>query len=66
MADEITKNAPEGTGAAIDWGVHGVPEIFIVDRGGRIAHKHIGAINAKALEEEIMPLVHQLRLREFG
>lgn len=52
MADEITTDAPEGTGAAIGWGVHGVLETFIVDCGGRIAHKHMGAINAKALEEE--------------
>lgn len=33
--------------AAIDWGVYGVPETFIVGRDGRIAYKHIGPITAE-------------------
>jgi cytochrome c biogenesis protein CcmG/thiol:disulfide interchange protein DsbE len=42
---------------AIDWGVYGVPETFIVGRNGRIAYKLIGPITAdnlvRALEPEI-------------
>jgi cytochrome c biogenesis protein CcmG/thiol:disulfide interchange protein DsbE len=34
--------------AAIEWGVYGVPETFIVGRDGRIAHKHIGPIADEA------------------
>ena len=45
----------------IDWGVYGLPETFIVDRQGRIIYKHIGAIDAAALEEIILPLVETLR-----
>ncbi|TVR07981.1 MAG: DsbE family thiol:disulfide interchange protein [Salinarimonadaceae bacterium] len=30
--------------SAIDWGVYGVPETFIVDAQGVIRHKHIGQI----------------------
>lgn len=30
--------------SAIDWGVYGVPETFIVDAQGVIRHKHIGPI----------------------
>jgi cytochrome c biogenesis protein CcmG/thiol:disulfide interchange protein DsbE len=30
--------------AAIEWGVYGVPETFIVDRNGKIAYKLIGPI----------------------
>lgn len=29
---------------AIDWGVYGYPETFIVDRSGRIRYRHIGPI----------------------
>jgi cytochrome c biogenesis protein CcmG/thiol:disulfide interchange protein DsbE len=43
--------------AAIDWGVYGVPETFIVGRDGRIAYKLIGPITAenyaRVLEPEI-------------
>ena len=34
---------------AIDYGLYGVPETFIVDPGGRIAYKHIGPITANVL-----------------
>lgn len=34
---------------AIDYGLYGVPETFIVDPGGRIAYKHIGPITADVL-----------------
>jgi cytochrome c biogenesis protein CcmG/thiol:disulfide interchange protein DsbE len=30
--------------AAIEWGVYGVPETFIIDRKGRIRHKLVGPI----------------------
>jgi len=30
--------------AAIDWGVYGVPETFVVGPDGRIRHKHIGPL----------------------
>jgi cytochrome c biogenesis protein CcmG/thiol:disulfide interchange protein DsbE len=33
--------------AAIDWGVYGVPETFVVGRDGRIAYKLIGPITAE-------------------
>jgi cytochrome c biogenesis protein CcmG/thiol:disulfide interchange protein DsbE len=34
---------------AIDYGLYGVPETFIVDPSGRIAYKHIGPITAGVL-----------------
>jgi cytochrome c biogenesis protein CcmG/thiol:disulfide interchange protein DsbE len=33
-----------GGRAAIEWGVYGVPETFIVGRDGKIAYKHVGPI----------------------
>jgi cytochrome c biogenesis protein CcmG/thiol:disulfide interchange protein DsbE len=46
---------------AIDWGVYGVPETFVVTKDGRIAYKHVGPLSPQALEETILPLVRRLR-----
>ncbi len=46
---------------AIDWGVYGVPETFLVDREGRIAYKHIGAVTPQILQDRILPLIEKLR-----
>lgn len=43
--------------AAIEWGVYGMPETFVVDRKGRIAYKHVGAITAEDLEGKLMPAI---------
>jgi cytochrome c biogenesis protein CcmG, thiol:disulfide interchange protein DsbE len=41
--------------AAIEWGVYGVPETFIVGRDGRIAYKLVGPITPDNLETTIKP-----------
>jgi len=41
--------------AAIEWGVYGVPETFIVGRDGRIAYKLVGPINAENFERVLLP-----------
>jgi cytochrome c biogenesis protein CcmG/thiol:disulfide interchange protein DsbE len=46
---------------AIDWGVYGLPETFVVDRRGRIAYKHIGPISKRDMDEKILPLIEKLR-----
>lgn len=43
--------------AAIDWGVTGMPETFIVNGKGEIVYKHIGPISAETLESKIIPKV---------
>ena len=45
----------------IDWGVYGLPETFVVDAEGRIAHKHVGAFDRRTLEQEILPVVERLQ-----
>lgn len=42
---------------AIDYGLYGVPETFIVDATGRIAYKHIGPISASVLRQWIDSLL---------
>jgi len=41
--------------AAIEWGVYGVPETFIVGRDARIAYKLVGPITPDNLEAVIKP-----------
>jgi cytochrome c biogenesis protein CcmG, thiol:disulfide interchange protein DsbE len=36
--------------AAIEWGGYGVPETFLVDAQGRIAHKHVGPLTPDSLD----------------
>jgi cytochrome c biogenesis protein CcmG, thiol:disulfide interchange protein DsbE len=47
--------------AAIDWGVYGVPETFVVDGQGRIAFKHVGPITPEILETRIRPAIARAR-----
>ncbi|MDA0663262.1 MAG: DsbE family thiol:disulfide interchange protein [Proteobacteria bacterium] len=43
--------------AAIDWGVYGYPETFIVDASGRIRYRHVGPINPGQVDSIIRPLL---------
>jgi len=45
----------------IDYGVYGVPESFLIDKGGIIRYKQIGPITEEALREKIVPLVRELQ-----
>ena len=45
----------------LDLGVYGVPETFVIDREGRIAHKHVGPLAPEDWEETIRPLLRRLR-----
>ncbi|MGE0613378.1 MAG: DsbE family thiol:disulfide interchange protein [Hyphomicrobiales bacterium] len=47
--------------AAIDWGVYGVPETFIVSGDGKILHKHVGPIDAAAIEKKLLPAIEAAR-----
>lgn len=48
------------TGAiAIDLGVYGVPETFIIDKQGIIRYKVLGAVNTADWQKTILPIIHQ-------
>ena len=62
LGDPYTRTGADRDGrVAIDWGVYGVPETFVITKDGRIAHKHIGPLTPKDLDEMILPLVRKLR-----
>ncbi len=67
MGDPYTRTGADLNGhVAIDWGVYGVPETFVVTADGRIAYKHIGAVTEEALQKTILPLVKQLQAEAKG
>jgi cytochrome c biogenesis protein CcmG/thiol:disulfide interchange protein DsbE len=45
----------------IDLGVYGAPETFLIDANGVIRFKHIGVINYRIWEDEIMPVIAAIR-----
>ena len=45
--------------AAIEWGVYGVPETFVVGRDGKIAFKLIGPITADNIETTLKPEIEK-------
>jgi cytochrome c biogenesis protein CcmG, thiol:disulfide interchange protein DsbE len=46
---------------AIDLGVTGAPETFIVDKAGRVRFKQVGPISPEIWEGQIKPLLDRLR-----
>ncbi len=46
---------------AIDWGVYGVPETFVIDPKGIIRYKHIGPITLQDWEQKLAPLIRYLK-----
>lgn len=67
MGDPYTRTGADRDGrVAIDWGLYGVPETFVVDGEGRIAYKQIGALTPEIVGTVIMPLIRRLRAATPG
>ncbi|RVG71905.1 DsbE family thiol:disulfide interchange protein [Sinorhizobium meliloti] len=45
--------------AAIDWGVYGIPESFLVAADGTILYKRAGPFDEKSLREGLMPAIEK-------
>jgi len=45
--------------AAIDWGVYGVPETFVVGKDGRIAYKHVGPLTPESVRTLLLPEIEK-------
>ena len=45
---------------AIDYGVYGAPETFVIDKEGVIRYKHIGPLDNKAVTDKLLPLIRKL------
>ncbi len=47
---------PKGRGA-IEWGVYGMPETFVLNGKGEIVFKHVGPVSVQSIEEKLMPAI---------
>jgi cytochrome c biogenesis protein CcmG/thiol:disulfide interchange protein DsbE len=48
--------------AALDWGVYGVPETFVVDGQGLIRYKHIGPLTPEAIAGDLFREIEKARM----
>ena len=42
---------------AIDWGVYGAPETFLVDAAGIVRHRHVGPLSQEIWDQSFAPLL---------
>jgi cytochrome c biogenesis protein CcmG/thiol:disulfide interchange protein DsbE len=62
LGDPYTATALDQDGrVAIDWGVYGAPETFLVDASGVILYKHIAPLTPQAWEGEFLPRIRLAR-----
>jgi cytochrome c biogenesis protein CcmG/thiol:disulfide interchange protein DsbE len=67
LGDPYARTGADRDGrVAIDWGVTGVPETFVVDAKGIVAYKQIGPVTQQALDATILPLIARLRQEARG
>ena len=50
--------------AGMDWGIYATPETYVLDADGTIRYKHIGPVNEKVINEEILPLIEKLEAEQ--
>lgn len=46
--------------AAVDWGVYGAPETFVIDKQGVIRKKYVGSVTPQLWDNELKALLEQL------
>jgi cytochrome c biogenesis protein CcmG/thiol:disulfide interchange protein DsbE len=61
LGDPYTVSAVDLDGrVAIDYGVYGAPETYVIDQNGMIRLKHVGPITPDVWAKEILPVVQEL------
>ena len=55
----VASGADHNGRAAIEWGVYGVPETFLVGRDGRIAYKLVGPLGAENFAKQVKPQIEK-------
>lgn len=47
---------------AIEWGVYGMPETFVINGAGQIVHKHVGPLSQASIKDRILPAIEKARV----
>jgi cytochrome c biogenesis protein CcmG/thiol:disulfide interchange protein DsbE len=47
--------------AAIEWGVYGAPETFLIDKDNNVRFKHVGPLTADIIDKQLRPMIEQLK-----
>jgi cytochrome c biogenesis protein CcmG/thiol:disulfide interchange protein DsbE len=51
---------PKGT-LGFDMGVYGAPETFVIDAKGTVRFRHVGVVNERVWEEELLPVINDVK-----
>jgi cytochrome c biogenesis protein CcmG, thiol:disulfide interchange protein DsbE len=51
---------------AIDWGVYGVPETYVITGDGKIAYRHVGPLTEEAIQQKLLPLLRDSSPKSQG
>ena len=61
LGNPFARVAQDVTGrTAIDFGLYGVPETYVIDGTGRIRFRQVGPLYPHVLDEQILPLLAEL------
>lgn len=62
LGNPYVATAVDGDGrVAIDWGVYGAPETFLIDADGTVLYKHIAPITMEIWDQEFAPRIAAAR-----
>lgn len=62
LGNPFTTIGADATGrSAIDWGLYGVPETFVIDGNGTVVLRFAGPITRQELERKIQPAIDKAR-----
>jgi cytochrome c biogenesis protein CcmG/thiol:disulfide interchange protein DsbE len=62
FGNPFTAVGTDATGrSAIDWGVYGMPETFVVDGNGVAVFKHVGPITEESLKSKLLPAIEKAK-----
>ncbi|MCM2560985.1 DsbE family thiol:disulfide interchange protein [Lutimaribacter sp. EGI FJ00015] len=62
LGDPYTAIGADAQGRmALDWGVYGVPETYVIDGNGVIVARHAGPVTQRVMETTLMPAIEAAR-----
>ena len=61
LGNPFSRVAVDRDGAtAINFGVYGVPETYVVDRTGHIRYRQVGPLSLEDIEHKILPMIARI------